>query len=139
MLASLMTDLLDPGYLLFHPWVLVVFAFQVWMFIDAVNRQEWFWAVLIFSRASGCRYVLYFFLVYRAAPAGTQGFELPGARSRSRIKELQAKIHHLDNAYHHFQLGDVYFQKGAFAAAEKCYRAALEREPKDIDALGRDG
>ncbi len=133
MIASLITDLLDPGYLLFHPWFLILFVFQVWMFIDAVNRQEWFWAVLIFL-GFGLSAILYFFLVYRAAPAGTQGFELPGARSRSRIKELQAQIHHLDNSYHHFQLGDVYFQKGAFAAAEKCYRAALEREPKDIDA-----
>ena len=133
MFASLITDLLNPGYLLFHPWVLIVFAFQVWMFIDAVNRQEWFWAVLIFL-GFGLSAILYFFLVYRAAPAGALGFELPGARSRARIKELQAQIHHLDNAYHHFQLGDVYFQKGAFTAAEKCYRAALEREPKDIDA-----
>ena len=133
MIASLITDMLDPGYLLFHPWFLILFVFQVWMFIDAVNRQEWLWAVLIFL-GFGLSAILYFFLVYRAAPAGTQGFELPGAQSRSRIKELQAQIQHLDNAYHYFQLGDVYFQKGAFAAAEKCYRAALEREPKDLDA-----
>lgn len=39
----------------------------------------------------------------------------------------------MDNAYHHFQLGDVYFQRGQFAEAEKCYRAAFEREPTDID------
>jgi hypothetical protein len=63
-----------------------------------------------------------------------RGFELPGAQSRKRIKELQAQIHHLDNAYHHFQLGDVYFQRGKLAQAEKCYRAALERDPTDIDA-----
>jgi hypothetical protein len=31
-------------------------------------------------------------------------------------------------------LGDVYFQRGKFAEAEKCYRAALAREPNDIDA-----
>ena len=73
--------------------------------------------------------MLYFFLVYRAAaPSATRGFELPGAQSRKRIKELQAQIHHLDNAYHHFQLGDVYFQRGKLAEAEKCYRAALERD-----------
>ena len=33
------------------------------------------------------------------------------------------------------QLGDVYFRKGKFCRRrEKCYRAALERDPKDIDA-----
>ena len=50
------------------------------------------------------------------------------------MRELQAKIHHLDNAYHHFQLGDVYFQRGKYAEAEQSYRAALERDPKDVDA-----
>jgi hypothetical protein len=89
MIASLITDLSDPGYLLFHPWLLILFALQVWMFIDAINRQEWLWAVLIFF-GFGLSAILYFFLIYRAAPAGTQGFELPGAGSRSRIKELQA-------------------------------------------------
>jgi predicted Zn-dependent protease len=62
------------------------------------------------------------------------GFELPGAFNRKRIRELQAQIHHIDNASHHFQLGDLYFQQGKLAEAEKCYRAALEREPRDIDA-----
>ena len=42
--------------------------------------------------------MLYFFLVYRAAPSATQGFELPGANDRRRIKQLQAQIHHLDKA-----------------------------------------
>src|SRR5207249_12279823 len=59
--------------------------------------------------------------------------ELPGAHDRRRIKELEAKIHHLDKPYHHFQLGDIYFQQGKLAQAESCYRAALERDPQDID------
>jgi hypothetical protein len=134
MFASLITDVLNIGYLLHHPWLLLVFVFQVWMFIDAVRRQEWFWAVFIFI-GFGLSAILYYFFVYRAAaPSGASGFELPGAQSRARIKELQAQIHHLDNAYHHFQLGDVYFQKGKFAEAEKCYRAALARDPNDLDA-----
>jgi hypothetical protein len=133
MFASLITDVLNLGYLMHNPWLLLVFAFQVWMFVDAARRQEWIWAIFIFI-GFGLSAILYFFLVYRAAaPAGTTGFELPGAQSRARIRQLQAKIHHLDNAYHHFQLGDVYFQRGRFAEAEKCYRASLEREPNDID------
>src|SRR5271163_2427475 len=98
MLASLITGLLDPGYLLYHPWYLLLAAFQVWMLIDAVKRQEWLWAIFIFL-GFGFAAILYFFLVYRASSGGTQGFELPGTQSRARIKELQAKIHHLDNAY----------------------------------------
>jgi tetratricopeptide (TPR) repeat protein len=109
-----------------------VFAFQLWMFIDAVRRQEWFWAVFIFI-GFGLSAVLYYFFVYRAVPSATHGFELPGAHSRRRIKELQAQIHHLDKAHHHSQLGDVYFQQGNLNKAETCYRAALERDPQDID------
>lgn len=113
-------------------WWLVAVAFQLWMFIDALRRREWIWAGLIFF-FSVFTAVLYFFLVYRAAPSATRGFELPGAHDRRRIKELEAQIHHLDNAHHHSQLGDIYFQQGQLAKAEVCYRAALERDPQDLD------
>jgi hypothetical protein len=102
------------------------------MFVDAVRRQEWFWAVFIFI-GFGLSAVLYYFFVYRAVPSATHGFELPGAHSRRRIKELQAQIHHLDKAHHHSQLGDIYFQQGKLGEAEKSYRAAMERDAQDID------
>jgi hypothetical protein len=133
MFASLITNVLDPGYLIHNPWVLVVTAFQVWMLVHAIRNDEWFWAAFILI-GWGVSTIMYYFLVYRASPSSMRGFELPGAGSRQRIRELQAQIHHIDNASHHFQLGDVYFRRGKFAEAEKCYRAALEREPKDIDA-----
>jgi hypothetical protein len=132
MFASLLSDALNIGYLIHNPWWLLIFAFQLWMFIDAVRRQEWFWAVFIFI-GFGLSAILYYFIVYRSDTSGS-GFELPGAQSRARIKQLQAQIHNIGNAYHYFQLGDVYFQKGKFVEAEKCYRSALEREPNDVDA-----
>src|SRR5579864_6296417 len=106
--------------------------FWFWMLIDAIRRGEWVWAVLIFI-GSALAAALYFFLVYRGGSLSTSGFELPGAHDRRRIKELQAQIHHLDKPHHHFQLGDIYFQQGKLDKAEACYRAALEREPQDID------
>ena len=132
MFASLISDALNPEYLIHNPWLLPVFAFQLWMFIDAVRRQEWIWAAFIFI-GFGLSAVLYYFFVYRAVPSATRGFELPGAHSRRRIKELQAQIYHLDKAHHHSQLGDIYFQQGKLDRAEACYRAALERDPQDID------
>jgi tetratricopeptide (TPR) repeat protein len=132
MFASLILDALNLEYLIYNPWLLLVFAFQVWMFVDAVRRQEWFWAVFIFI-GFGLSAVLYYFFVYRAVPSATHGFELPGAHSRRRIKELQAQIHHLDKAHHHSQLGDIYFQQGKLEKAEVCYHAALERDSEDID------
>ena len=133
MFASLITNALNPGYVIHHPWLLLVTAFQIWMLVHALRHREWFWAIFIFI-GWGLTAILYFFLAYRTAPSSTSGFELPGAQSRKRIKQLQSQIHHLDNAYHHFQLGDLYFQRGKLAEAEKCYRAALERDPADLDA-----
>jgi tetratricopeptide (TPR) repeat protein len=115
-----------------NPLLLVALAFQLWMLVDAIRRQEWLWVIfiIIFPLFNA---ILYYFLVYRAQPSATQGFELPGTYKRHRIRELQAQIHHLDKAHHHAELGDVYFQQGKLDEAEKCYRAAIERDSGDPD------
>ena len=132
MFAALLSVLENLGSVTHGLWLLVVFAFQVWMFVDAIRKQEWIWAVLMFF-VPGFTALLYYFLVYRAAPSATRGFELPGAHDRRRIRELQAQIHHLDKAHHHLALADIYFQQGKLDKAEASYRAALERDGKDLD------
>ena len=102
------------------------------MLIDAVRRSEWLWA--LFMVVFPLTPFFYYFLVYRATASATQGFELPGASRRSRIKELEALIHDLDKPHHYLELGDIYFQKGNLTEAEECYRASLQRDPQDIDA-----
>lgn len=119
-------------YLLTSPVWLLMTAFQIWMLVHAIRNREWLWAVVIFI-GWGLSAVFYYFFVYRNTVSSTSGFELPGAQSRKRIRELQAQIHHIGNASHHYQLGDVYFQRGKLVEAEKCYRAALELDPKDVD------
>lgn len=118
-------------WLFYSPASLLFGAFALWMLIDALRRREWLWA--LFIGVTGFGAIWYFFYVYRASPEAMRGFELPGAHDRRRIKELQAQIHHLDKAHHHFQLGDIYFQRGKLDKAEACYRAAIERDPQDID------
>jgi len=113
-------------------WVLPVGLFQLWMLVHAIRNREWGWALFIFV-FPGFGAFWYFFFVYRGSGSVTRGFELPGAQSRKRIKELQAQIHHLDKAHHYSQLGDIYFQRGTLDKAEASYRAALERDPQDID------
>ncbi len=132
MLAFLFTNLLDLQFWLRSPWLAVLSLFQLWMLIDAVRRREWIWALFI-AVGWGFSALFYYFMVYRAAPSVTRGFELPGAHDRRRIKELQAQIHHLDKPHHYSQLGDIYFQQGKLDKAEANYRAALERDPQDID------
>ena len=110
----------------------LLFLFNLWMIVDAIRRQEWIW-VLILLAFCGIGTLWYYFHVYRGPGGGMSGFELPGAQGRRRIKELQAQIHHLDKAHHHSQLGDVYFSQGKLPLAEASYRAAMERDPNDID------
>ena len=116
-----------------NPLLGLVVVFQLWMLVDAVRREEWLWAVLIFLFPPFMP-LWYFVSVYRAAPSATRGFELPGTGSRRRIKELEGLIHNLDKPHHYLELGDIYFRKGNLAKAESCYRASLERDPQDIDA-----
>src|SRR5690242_11321875 len=109
MLAAFLPNLLNIDLLMRAPWLIVPLLFQAWMLIDAVRKQEWIWVLFIFF-GFGLSAVFYYFMVYRASPSATRGFELPGAHDRRRIKQLQAQIHHLDKAHHHSQLGDIYFQ-----------------------------
>lgn len=133
MLANLLFELQNFEYLLRSPVAWLGFLFQLWMFIDAVRRREYVWAVFIFFFYVFTA-LLYFFMVYRqASPLAMRGFELPGSFNRQRIKELQGRIHHLDQAYHHSQLGDIYFQQGKLTQAEACYRAAMQRDGEDME------
>jgi len=139
MFASLITNVLNPDYVIHNPWLLVVTAFQIWMLVHAIRNGEWLWAIFIVI-GWGISAILYFFFVYRAsAPSVTRGFELPGAHDRKRIKQLEAQIHHLDKAHHYSQLGDIYFQQGKLEKADACYRAAMQRDPQDIDTRAHFG
>jgi hypothetical protein len=121
-----------PEFLLSSPFAIAFGIFQLWMIVDAIRRREWMWLVFIFI-FPGFGTFWYFFYIFRGADSATRGFELPGAHSRRRIKELQAQIHHLDKPHHHLQLGDIYFQQGKLDLAETHYRAALERDGEDRD------
>lgn len=125
-----------------NPAVWLAAAFQLWMLIDAIRREEWFWAVSIFF-FSILSAILYFFMVYRASGGGStaffKGFEIPGARTRRRIKELQGRIYHLDKARDHLDLADLYLAQGRLDRAECSYRASLERDPTDMDAVAHLG
>ncbi len=119
-------------YLWGSPFALLMFAFSIWMLVDAIRQREWIWALFILF-VWGFGAIWYYFMVYRSSPSYMRGFQLPGAYNRKRIKELQGQIHHLDKAHHHSQLGDIYFQQGKLDQAKVCYEASLERDPQDID------
>ncbi len=137
-LAFLFFSLSDWRDLITSPVWLAMTVFQIWMFVHAVRQREWIWAFFIFI-GSGIAAFFYYFYAYRSAPSSTRGFELPGAHDRRRIKELQAKIHHLDKAHFHSELADIYFQQGKLDLAAASYRAALDREPDELDTRAHYG
>lgn len=125
-------EAMDIALLFSQPAVLVAGAFHLWMLFHAVQRQDWTWVLfLIFFNLPAS--IWYYITVYRTEGTGGTGFELPGAQNRKRIKELEAKIHHLDKAQSHLELGDIYFQKGKYELAEESYRRALARDKEDQD------
>ena len=73
MLALSFLQWLSPDTLLSNPLLWLFGVFDLWMLIDAVRREEWLWAVFIFIFPV-INAVLYFFMVYRAAPSATRGF-----------------------------------------------------------------
>jgi hypothetical protein len=132
MLAAFLENFPYLRHVLSSPFALALAVFQVWMMVDAIRRQEWLWLVFLVL-FPGIATFFYFFSVYRGGDLSTRGFELPGAHSRQRIRELQAQIHLLDKPHHHLALADIYFQQGKYGLAETHYRASLERDPADRD------
>lgn len=120
------------------PISLLFFLGFIWMLIDAIKREAWLWVVFLILFPP-LNTILYFLLVYLRSGGGAV-LSLPGSADRRRIRELEQKILHLDNAHHYHELGDLYFRQGKFGAAEQNYRAALDRDPDDEDTeahLGR--
>jgi len=140
MFANLFTTIVeDPSALLHNPVLLLMTAFQIWMLIDAIRREEWMWAVCIFFFWVFSAF-MYYMYVYRASmPLNSPTFEMPGAGIRRRIKHLQDQIHHLDKAHHHSQLADVYFSQGKLKEAEAEYLLALERDGEDMETRAHYG
>ncbi len=117
------------------PLVLFFLPFQVWMFWDALRREEWLWmwCIILFWFPA----IPYYFLVYRPSRlSAATAFEFLGAADRERIQKLEEQIHHLDKAHHHAELGEIYLKQGNLKEACASLEAARERDAEDADILG---
>lgn len=118
------------------PLFVFFLPFQVWMFWDSLRREKWLWmwSIIFFWIPA----VPYYFLVYRpsqnAAPV-KEAFDLRWSANRTRIQELEEQIHHLDQAHHHAELGEIYLKQGSLERACRHLEAAREREAEDADIL----
>lgn len=117
-------------------WLAPLVFLQLWALVTAVRYRNWLWIplLLVAPLFSACLY----FMVH-VGQQGPSGFELPGARDKKRIKQIEADIHRLDKAHHHAELADIYLQLGKLERAEISYRAAMARDPKDLDTRAHYG
>ncbi len=110
----------------------LLFAFTIWMLIDCVqNGRDYYW-IWIIMVTGGLGAFIYF---YQHHWNGSLLDSLPfsGFTERRRIKELKSRLHFVDNAGLHQELGDVYLRLGKLKEAEGSLRTAAERDPKSFE------
>jgi len=120
------------------PWLgaavgLLTLALQIWMIVDCLrtgNEPYWIWVILVLGPIG---VLIYFFVCKYGTSRVERSFFKRRAQQR-QIEELQAKIHHLDKAYHYAELGDVYREQQKWPLAQRAYRAAIERDPDMFEA-----
>jgi hypothetical protein len=113
-------------YVLVAP--LLVFA--VWGLITAIRYRNWLWIPIQLALPVLGAFLYFFAHIHRH---GESGFELPGAVDKKRLARVQDDLTRLDKAHLHAQLGDIYFAMGKLDKALTAYRAAHERDAKDLD------
>ena len=115
---------------------LLYFPFLIWMLIDCVRNEPdrgiWIF-LMIFLQGFGC--LIYFF--FRFLPRGNFGF-LNSFVARFQTKELnrlRIEAKQIGNPYHWFHYGEKLRELQQYPKAEQAFRAALEKEPENIQAL----
>ena len=137
----MVTHLLSWDYLLAYmrsPWALVVFGFQLWMLVDAIRQREWLWAFFIFVGWGLSAFFYYFRSIAprprRRAASNCRGPWIAAASSSCRPKSITSTKPTITPSS-----ATSTSSKANSAKAEACYRAALERDPQDIDTRAHFG
>jgi len=105
-------------------------GFAGWGLVSAFRFRAWIWIPiqLALPVVGACLY--FFFHLHRHADSG---FELPGAADKQRLGRVLEDLARLDKAHLHAQKGDIYHAMGKLDAALAAYRAAYERDARDLD------
>jgi hypothetical protein len=128
-----------PVFWLFQGAFSVVYlaymALYVWMLIECIRKDQdryfWLWIILIVPFGA----VVYFFI--RWMP-GNQ-LKMPKAFRRftggRELARLEFAAMQIGNPHQHVQLGDALREAGQTERAGQAYREALQKEPKNTQAL----
>ncbi|MEB3292522.1 MAG: tetratricopeptide repeat protein [Synechococcales bacterium] len=115
------------------PWGIVVPIFWAWMIFDCVknepDRQTWLW-ILLFLNAFGA---LIYFLTRWLPRANLP--QLKRFQYRQKLWNAEAAVRNLGKAHQYVGLGDVLVEMGEWNRAREAFQQALDKEPKNVNAL----
>jgi hypothetical protein len=115
---------------------LFVTAFWIWMLVDCIRREPdryfWFWVILVIFPLGA---TVYFFMRWvphneLQPPKFLRNWTRGGERRRMETAAAQ-----IGNAHQFVGLGDFRRDMGQFGAAGEAYARALEKEPRNMQAL----
>jgi hypothetical protein len=118
---------------------LLAFAFWIWMLIHCYRNEPdrffWIWLMIILGPGSLIVSVIYFLVRWLPGneiktPAGLKRW----TRGRE-IERLAIAAHQIGNAHQQIQLGDGLLETRQHDRVGEAYRNALEKEPKNLQAL----
>ncbi len=117
-------------------WALIPTIFWLLMILDCVknerDRQTWLW-ILVFLNVAGA--VVYCFACWLPRA----NFPIPNYFKRwtyqQKLWNAEAAVRNIGKAYQYIELGNVQCEIGDFERAAESYRLALEKEPKNPNAL----
>lgn len=112
------------------------FAFIIWMLVECLrkdpDRYLWMWLILLFQPFGAIIYFLVRWLPSNDLRAPRFLRKWFKSKEMHRLESAAAQI---GNAYHHIQLGDALREAGQIDRAGTAYLRALEKEPKNLQAL----
>ena len=116
-------------------WLWFATGFWLWMVYDCVQRgrtQPWLY-LLIFTNVLGA--LLYFF-TFKLSELNLPGLGiLKNRQLKGKLWEAKANARAIGKAHQYVVLGDLYYEMRKFDDAKSAFATAIEKEPKNINAL----
>jgi hypothetical protein len=117
-------------------WALIPTVFWLLMILDCVknerDRQTWLW-ILVFLNVAGA--VVYFFACWLPRA----NLPIPNYFKRwtyqQKLWTAEAAVKNIGKAHQYIELGNLQCEMGLLEKAADSYRSALEKEPKNPNAL----
>ncbi len=112
---------------------LFMLVFTIWMIVDCIRNDRGYYWIFIMLAFPALGSVIYFFAYVMDSTFIFRRW-INAHHRKQRAVELKNKVHHIDNAYHRTELGNVYLDLEKWPEARAEFEAALAHDPKSFEA-----